>query len=223
MLCSSEIIKINGSNVSDSFIEEVRKSFGEESIDSQVKKAIQDTQKLIIGVAENVKQVFPRKDREWGYSYLKDDSAWLLFFENKDSNHKFDLSSITRHEFGHHADFMFRKTCGCDYTDQQGFSEIYLKDKNKLKNNKKAMLKEFCEDWEKALYLSEYYVEGKGYKVPALGGKWETFAEIFAMLNGGSGGESRCKGMDDFYKAAFPKVVADVKKLLINLKQDRNA
>jgi hypothetical protein len=214
------IQKINNAAISDKFVAEIEQAFQHQSIDNRVRRVISRTQNLIIGVAENIQQVFPNKPTDWGCSHIMPNkSAWLFLFENPKAKKRIELAPVIRHEFGHHADLMFVKIQGCEYTDTPDFLNLYLKNKRDLDRHKTALLKKHCPDWQKALHLADYYVEGKSYKNPFLGAKKETFPEIFAKECGGSGAEAQCQGMDSFYDEAFPDVVADVRKLVRYLKK----
>ena len=63
-------------------------------------------------------------------------------------------------------------------------------------------------------YYIDYVVQGSTPQKATLGGKAETFAEIFAKLMGGSVQERFCKGTDNLYDGIFPDTIAYIKDLL---------
>lgn len=210
---------INNSPVSDVFIKEVEQGL-ESPIDSKVEKNIHRAQGLNIGIAENITHIDSSIKTEsiitgttvkLGFSPEHNYSNWICLFENPQIKNRPNVTNTVRHELGHQTHEMFEKLIGSDLTETKSFTEAYLKDKNILAScDKYDLIRKYFKNNLMALFSYNYYVEGNG----ARSAKCETFAEIFAMLNGGSGAEAQHKGFDKLYKKVFPNTVAYVEKLL---------
>jgi len=225
---NKNIVLCRKSPVSDAFIKEM--SAGIDSIDERVLKQIVKGQNLEYVLAKRIAGLFPQFKRKhpkgWGKGRTQNNvgavsaGGIIGLFEapiipktcRKDFSADYIRAKVedVRHETGHELHRMFEKITGVDFTNTKGYTEAYLKDiKNLPKNIKNCKAKQ-----ENIDFATDYQIQGSTPEKATEIGKQETFAELFAMLNGGSGAEKYEKGMDKIYKQLFPDTVAYVEKLL---------
>lgn len=117
-----------------------------------------------------------------------------------------DIPNVVRHEMGHRIDSSFYYKIGEFFTNTKGYQEVYSNDLEGI-GKKLDMYELSCDD------LS-YMLQGSTPKKLSGGGKSESFAEIYAMLRGGSMANNNIIGIDEIMPDIFPKTVAYVRKLL---------
>lgn len=220
---NSDVVRIYKSpntNVSDKFTKGIMQTFQKQPVDPKIRRVIERIQNPIICLVENIQQILPNMKKtpgvfQWGLSsYKPNKPAYLVLFENKEARERPDPSAVIRHEFGHHADFMFRKFTGSHFSETSGLAEVITADKKAINGNKTMLLRGCCPDMGRAVTVSNYFTEGLSCTGLSAPEREELFADIFAKECGGSAGEELCKGMDTFYEKAFPNTVEYVKKLL---------
>lgn len=217
---------INNSDVSDSFVDEFVKIYSKSGINPRIKRKIEKIQNLAIGFAKDYSEALPDEKNPNTENLVstaisvnfQKNRKYIIFLENpecqKIKGFKRDIAASYRHEMGHHADYIGLKLIGMNFSETEGFKKAFLREKKSLiPSSRFALTAKYCKkNMFRALDRCKYVIDGIGSADPT--GKRETFAEIFAMLNGGSSGESLCKGMDKIFKKAFPETVAHVQKLL---------
>jgi len=194
---------------------------GVESIDGRILKQIIKGQNLKYKLAQKTSDVYSHlkgvTPRGWPEGKTWDNAGALsyggkvgLFEKPVDSSRAKPKSNTIRHETGHELDKVFRKNIGIRFIETKGFTYAYLKDIKNLPENMKN-----CKAKPKEIDSAiNYQIQGSTPQHATEAGKSEAFAETFAMLNGGSAQEAYVKGMDKFYKKAFPNTIEYVKKLL---------
>lgn len=140
---------------------------------------------------------------------LNHQNGFIGCFSEPNIKTSYDMQSIIRHETGHSLDNSFIKTIGMKFTDTKGYIDSYSKDIAKI--NKK--LPKYGLD----INDIEYQIQNSTPKNTTVGGRMETFAEIFANLRGGSMANVEFNGIDKIMGELFPKTFAYVKKLLCYL------
>lgn len=176
-------------------------------------KEILKTQNLKIILAKKTSHVFPKlkgvTPRGWPSKSTWDDVGGIslkngligCFSSSKDNP-----ESTIRHEMGHELDYMFEKVISKNFTDLKGYTAAYLEDFKTLKKkffNAKIKYQTF-----------EYLTQNSTRKRASIGGKQETFAEIYAKLRGGSAYQDSIQNFDNLCDNFFPNTIAYVKKLL---------
>jgi len=203
-----------GSPVSDAFVKEMAQ--GLESIDGRILKHVTKDGNFKMKLAQKTTDAFPALKGLPAPGYPKGytvDSAPAMsmgegltgFFEKPINQEKPTPVSIV-HEIGHELDNLFKKR----FTGTEGFTEVYLKDIQNLPEN----MKRYSKKVENADSYINYVIQGSTSHNATARGKGEAFAELFAMLNGGSVQEDYSKGMDKLYKQVFSNTTAYVEKLL---------
>ena len=199
-----------------------------QSIDHKLLRKIEKRPGFVYLFAQTLKDALPHFDNN-NYGHLFAAAAAVhyttdsgkkgkatVFYENADKNHPMPWQSVFRHEGGHHFDQMFDDIAGCNLVDTDSFQKALSEDR-KLSSEKGHLekLKKLCKKKEFVEILDRYnhYVKESDFKPKERKGQ-ELFAEICAMLNGGSEAEAQCKGFDKFYREAFPNTVEYVKKFL---------
>jgi len=205
------------SPVSDAFVKEM--ASGIESIDGRVLRQILKVQNLKFKLAQKTSDAFPYlkglqprgwpKDKTWDNVGALSQGGKIGLFEKPIGEPTPSINAV-RHEAGHELLRSFKKVINVDFDDTKGYTQAYLTDISKLYEN----MKKYGKKVKYADFCINYVVQGSTPKNPTKGGKNEAFAEIFAMLNGGSNQERDFKGMDKLYKQVFPETTAYVEKLL---------
>jgi len=214
-----------GSPISDAFVKEMAQ--GIESLGIVGKKIINPRtvklKELKYKLAQKTSDAFPElkklQPRGWPKDLTWDNNSCIhrgggkrligLFEKPIGIQPQASISSV-RHDTSHELDEMFHKICGDNFTDTKGFTRAYLGD---IKNST-INIRKYGKKVKNADHYINYLIQGSTFYKATEGGKKETFAEIFAMLNGGSAQEEFSKGMDKLYKQVFPNTVAYVEKLL---------
>jgi|GEM_PF-5453756 len=213
------------SPVTDNFVKEILE--GIETLGLTGKRIIK-RQQLKIAVGQKATDVFPDlkgvKPPGWSTgatidhlpafrtsdNLLGPDSNSIIgFFEKPMSIKSRARSNAVRHEIGHDADNLWSKIIGKKFSQTEGFVEALGKDIKRLPDSLKKYDKygKFAPRLEKLLQGS---TEDNLTKT----GLSETFAEIFAKLNGGSQTEQYLKGFDKFIEKVLPETTAYIDKLL---------
>ncbi|HBG49884.1 MAG TPA: hypothetical protein DDW90_10375 [Cyanobacteria bacterium UBA9971] len=207
------------SPVSDTFEKEMIQ--GIKFVDESVLKQVAKDGNLKMKLAQKATDAFPDLDKSFVFA---DGRTWdecpsisrgtglTGYFEKPlGYNHPKPSSNHVVHEIGHELDKLFIKIFGDRFVNTKGFTEVYLKDIAKLPENLKKYSKKITAETSDRL---DYLIQGSTPRNITKRGKIEAFAEIFAMLNGGSAQEARLKGIDKLYKKVFPNTTAYIEKLL---------
>ena len=141
------------------------------------------------------------KDATWDNCGALSYSGKVGLFENPVGN-EFTTINAVWHETGHELYRTLKK--------KEDFTKAFLKDIKNLPQN----LEIHKNKVKRPDYYIDYVVQGSTPQKATLGGKAETFAEIFAKLMGGSVQERFCKGTDNLYDGIFPDTIAYIKDLL---------
>lgn len=213
---------IPNSPVSDAFVKE--RAGNIQSLDIVGKKIIKPEfikqRELRFSLAQKTSDIYPElkgitprgwpEGRTWDNCGAISRGGEIGLFEKPIALQRQASISSVRHEIGHELNRLFKKVIGIEFKETKGYTEAYMKDIADLPEN----FRKYGKKVRGADHYINYIVQGSTPQKATEAGKREAFAEIFAMLNGGSKIEEYAKGMDKLYKKVFPNTTAYVEKLL---------